>query len=174
MKTKAILFISLFVFLTSFNQAFAQLKIGHINTDKLIVSMPESDSVNATLEALNAEYTKVGEELQVDYNVANDEFQKGQATWSELVRQTKAAEMDDMMNRIQQFVANSRQDLQNKQQELFQPVLNKAQNAIQEVADEQGYDYVLETSRGAVLTVPKDELLDILKLVQEKLGIITQ
>ena len=171
MKTKAILFISLFVLLTSFNQAFSQLKIAHINTNDLIVSMPESDSVNATLEALNAEYTKTGEELQVAYNVANEEFQKGQAKWTDLVRQTKEAELNDMMNRIQQFVANSRQDLQNKQQELFQPVLIKAQNAIQEVADEHGYDYVLDTGTGAILTVPKDESLNILSLVQEKLGI---
>jgi len=76
-----------------------------------------------------------------------------------------------MITRIQQFVANSRQDLQNKQQELLQPVLIKAQNTIQEVADEEGFDYVFDTSTGSFLTVPKDESVNILKLVQEKLGI---
>ena len=171
MKTKAILFISLLFTLSSFSQASAQTKFAHINFNDLVVSMPENDSVNATLEALNQEYTKLGEELQVDYNVANDEYQKGLATWTELVRQTKEAELNDMVTRIQRFVADSRQDLQNKQQELLQPVLIKAQNTIQEVADEQGFDYVFDTSTGSFLTVPKDESVNILKLVQAKLGI---
>ncbi len=171
MKKSALLISSLFFLLTSFNHSIAQLKIAHINTNELIVSMPESDSVKAKLEALNQEYTKTGEELQVDYNIAKDKYQKNLATMTPLVRQTKEDALNDMMTRIQQFVTEFRQDLQNKQQELYQPILIKAQNAIQEVADEQKFDYVLDTGTGAILTIPKDESLNIMKLVQAKLGI---
>jgi len=174
MKKQAILLIFIFVLLTSFTSSYAQLKFAHINFNELIAAMPESDSVTGALETLNQEYTRTGEELQVEYNIANEEFQKGQAGWSDVVRQTKQAALSDMVNRIQQFVADSRQDLQNKQQELLQPILIKAQNTIQEVSDEQGYDYVFDTGTGAILTVPKDKSYDIMPLVLKKLGLETQ
>ena len=158
-------------FLFSPDNSMAQLKIAHINTNELIRSMPEVDSVNVQLEALNQEYTKAGEELQNDYNTANAEYQKNLDTMSDLIKQTKEDALNDMLARIQQFVANSRQDLQNKENELFQPILIKAQNAVQEVADENKFDYVLDTGTGAILTVPKDESYNIMKLVQAKLGI---
>lgn len=171
MKNRAFLLIAISILLASFTSSYAQLKIAHLNTNELVLSMPESDSANAVLEALNLEYTKTGEELKVDYNVAAEEYEKNVATMTELVRKTKEEALAEMMNRIQQFVENSRVALQNKQQELYQPIYIKAQNAIQEVADEQGFDYVLETGAGGVLTVPKDESLNILSLVQKKLGI---
>ena len=78
------------------------------------------------------------------------------------------------IGRIQEFGQNSQEELTKTQEALYQPILVKAQNAIQAVADEQGYDYVFDTGTGAVLTIPKDESWDILKLVQAKLGIIVE
>jgi len=170
MQKSLIYSVAVFFLLTSFSHSFGQMKIAHINTNDLIVSMPESDSVNAKLEELNQELTRTGEELQVAYNKALDDYQKNSAGMTELVRKTKEDALNDMMTRIQQFGTLSQQEFQKKQQELYQPILLKAQNAIQAVSDEQGFDYVLDTGTGAILTVPKDETMNILKLVQAKLG----
>jgi outer membrane protein len=155
-------------------QVSAQLKIGHINTNNLIASMPEADSAQAQLQALNDELSRTGEELQVEYRKALVDYENKRDSLTALVRRTKEAALQDMMSRIQEFGNNSQIELQNRQEELFQPILVKAQNAIQSVAEEKGFDYVLDTGTGAVLTIPKDESLDILPLVQAKLGIKTE
>jgi len=152
----------------------AQLKIGHINTNTLIASMPEADSAQAQLQELNDELSRTVEELGVDYRKALVDYENKRDSLSNLVRRTKEASLQDMMTRIQEFQNNSQLELQNRQEELFQPILVKAQNAIQAVAEENGFDYVLDTGTGAILTIPQDESLDILPLVQARLGIKTE
>ncbi len=165
----SLLFVSAFLLLSS--ASMAQMKIAHINTNQLIASMPEADSAQAKLQAMNNELVKTGEELQVEYNKAYVAYEKDLATMSPLIRKTKEDALQDMMSRIQEFGNNSQQALTQKQEELYQPILVKAQNAIQEIADEKGFDYILDTGQGTVLTIPKDESLNILSLVQAKLGI---
>ena len=164
------LLVSAFLLFSS-SQSFSQLKIGHINTNELISTMPEADSAQVQPQALNDQLVRTSEELQVDYRQAYVDYEKEVATMSDLVRKTKEDGLQDMMTRIQEFGQMSQQEINKKQDVLYQPILIKAQNAIQEVADEQGFDYILETGQAQVLTVPKDESLNVMKLVQAKLGI---
>jgi len=78
-----------------------------------------------------------------------------------------------MQKRIQTFTAESQSDYQKRQQELFQPVLQKAQKAIQEVGKENGLLYILDSAQGLLLYLPEDESFNILPLVKKKLGIKT-
>lgn len=162
------------LFILSPLQVKAQLKIGHINTNVLIATMPEADSAKSALKAMSEQLARTEEELRVEYNKAYVDYESKVDSMSSLVRKTKEAALTDMMRRIQEFGENSQQELQLTQENLFQPILIKAQNAIQAVADELGFDYVLDTGTGAVLSVPKDRSLDILSLVQAKLGIKTE
>ena len=157
--------------LLALRPAEAQLKIAHINTNELIASMPEADSAQSQLIALNDELMRTGEELQVEYRKALLDYEQKLESLTPLVRKTKEDALTDMATRIQEFGNLSQQEYDNKRQELYQPILVKAQNAITEVADENGFDYVLDTAQGIVLKVPGDESLNILSLVQAKLGI---
>ncbi|HVA98516.1 MAG TPA: OmpH family outer membrane protein, partial [Bacteroidia bacterium] len=75
----------------------------------------------------------------------------------------------DLNQRIQDFQTQAQQDIQKKNDELTKPVYDKAKKAIDEVAKEKGYKYVLDTSTGVVLySEPSDDILD---LVKKKLGI---
>jgi outer membrane protein len=57
------------------------------------------------------------------------------------------------------------QDLQQKEVDLFQPILEKARTAIQKVARAQGFQYVLDASQGTgvILSDGKDLLADVKK-----------
>jgi len=78
--------------------------------------------------------------------------------------------LTDLEKRISDFQTNAQNDLQKKQDELLNPIIEKAKNAINEVAKENGYTYILDSSVGGVVlyTVSND---DILPLVKKKLGI---
>ncbi|MGY8988737.1 MAG: OmpH family outer membrane protein, partial [Flavobacteriales bacterium] len=58
---------------------------------------------------------------------------------------------------------------QQKEQELLQPILKKAQNAIDEVADKGKYTYILDSSAGLILYSKDSE--DILDKVKKELGL---
>jgi outer membrane protein len=149
--------------------AQGKLKIGHINSNDLLMVMPERAAAE---KALQQEAQKLEEQLKVmttEYQNKVADFQANAATMSELIKQTKAQEIGDLEKRIQEFQASAQETLQKKEQELLEPIIEKARKAIEDVAKENGYTYILDTGTGAVLYQPESD--DILPLVKQKLGI---
>lgn len=148
------------------------LKLGHINSQELLASMPESDSAQAHLEKIAAEHEAILEELSVEFNKKFDAYRLGieNKTLSDLARATKEAELQDLQNRIQTFEQKAQEDIQKKQVELLQPIHQKALNAVNEVAEENGFTYIFDTGAGGVIYTSSDSQ-DILPLVKAKLGL---
>jgi outer membrane protein len=144
------------------------LKIGHINTQELLQAMPETDSAQLKLEKMQKELQSQLEVMQVELNNKYQDYLSKRDSYSELVRQTKEDELQNIQQRIQQFAQNADQDLQKKRSELYKPILDKANKAIEEVARENGFTYILDLSSGVVL-FHSDSSLDILPLVKAKL-----
>lgn len=156
----------------SASQVFAQQKIGHINSNDLVMSMPERDSAMNAYEQKRQEFLNQSEELQVEFNKKYETYLMRRDSLSQLVRQTKEAELTDMSRNIETFNAAADQELQRINQELFQPILEKAQQAIKEVAEENGFTYIFDTSQGmGVLYFPETGSENILPLVRKKLGL---
>ncbi|MGC8803528.1 MAG: OmpH family outer membrane protein [Bacteroidales bacterium] len=161
---------SVLVVVLSAGMSFAQpgLKIGHINTQELLQAMPETDSAQLKLEKMQKELQSQLEVMQVELNNKYQDYLSKRDSYSELVRQTKEDELQNIQQRIQQFAQNADQDLQKKRSELYKPILDKANKAIEEVAKENGFTYILDLSSGVVL-FHSDSSLDILPLVKAKL-----
>ncbi|NQU81339.1 MAG: OmpH family outer membrane protein, partial [Bacteroidetes bacterium] len=71
---------------------------------------------------------------------------------------------------IQEFTNNAQQELQQQEAQLIQPIVMKAENAIKDVAKENGFTYIFDLSRGAVIYF-SEQSEDILPLVIKKLGL---
>ena len=84
-------------------------------------------------------------------------------------QESKLKELQDLENRIKIFDEQAQEDLQSKQEELLKPLIDKAKAAIAEVAKENGYTYVFDTSVGALLYFELSD--DIIELVKKKLNI---
>jgi outer membrane protein len=97
------------------------------------------------------------------------DYRANEAMMSDIIAQTKAEEIQSLEQRIQSFQQNAPQNLVKKESELYQPILDKAKKAIEDVAEEEGYTYVFDVSSGALLYQPDSD--DILPLVKAKLGI---
>ena len=164
---RSLIFISLlFVGISGVN---AQ-KFGHINNQELYTAMPESDSAQAQIEALAQEYQLQLEEMNVEFNKKYDDYLTNRDSYTDLIRQTKEADITEMQQRIQAFQQNADMDLQTRQQELLRPILEKANNAIRDVAEENGFIYIFDLSRGNPIYW-SDQSVDVLPLVKTKLGI---
>ena len=148
------------------------LKFGHINSDELIQALPEFDSANKKLEKFRQDLINALELMQVELNNKTDSYQKEQKNLTDIVRQAKEGEIIDMQNRIQQFQANAQQQLQEKQAELFQPIMAKIDKAIKDIGKEQGFVYIFTVGQGSTLVYfDEAKSTNVLPLAKAKLGI---
>ena len=106
-------------------QTQAQSKIGHINSQELFMVMPERDSAMLVLDEQRQAILKQSEELSVSYNQKLETYIRQRDSLSPLVVKTKEDELNDFQNRIRTFEQAAEQELQNKQQTLFQPIMKR-------------------------------------------------
>ncbi len=149
------------------NTAFSQSKIGYINTEDLISSMPEAEKATAQLkdyqDALQQQYAELNSELQEKDSL----FIKDSAKLSSAAKELRRTALIELYQKYQGFSQTTQQKLQEKQQELLIPIRNKALETIKGVAKENGYAYVLD--QNTVLVGPPGD--DVLPLVKKKLNI---
>lgn len=168
---------SLALILTAFlsvglaNEVAAQQKIGCINSNELIASMPANDSAMLVMEQRTQAFVKQSEELQVELNKKYEEYLVQRDSIAPLIRQSKETELNDMSKNIENFNSAADQELQRVRQEIYQPILAKAQNAIKEVSNEGGFTYIIDIGTNSLLIFPEEAPLNILEAVKKKLGI---
>lgn len=144
-------------------------KIGHINSNDLLSAMPERNDIQKELEDHANQLRATLEAMRKEYETKVAEFQTKQDVMTDVIKKSKVKEITDLEARITEFQQTAEADLQKKEQDLLTPVIDKAKEAINTVAKENGYTYILDTSVGAVLfSVDSD---DILPAVKKKLGI---
>lgn len=152
--------------------AFAQLslKIGHINSQELIQAMPENDSAQVKIEKVAKDLQDQFQTMQNEYGTKYKDFMSKRDSYSELIRQTKSSELQEIEQRIQQFQQTAEQELQRQKVNLYKPVLDKANKAIFEVAKLNGFTYILDLAQGGVIYYDESSI-DISPLVKQKLGL---
>jgi outer membrane protein len=145
-------------------------KFGHVTSEVLLQAMPEYDSAQTELQELQQYYELEIERIQVEINKKIEEFNQNEATMSALIKEAKASEIQELQMRLQNFSQTAQQDLQQQSMIVIQPVMEKARNAIDEVAKEHGLIYVFDLSQGNPVYT-SEESLDMVPLVKAKLGI---
>jgi outer membrane protein len=158
-----------FVLCAAYLSSAQTTKFGHINSAELIQSMPQTKTADSTLK-------KFGESLEGQLKVMTAEYQgKVQSYQSKMdsmpdaIKATKQQELQDLGNRIEDFRQNAQESIQKKKEELYGPVLKRAEDMIKETAKEKGYSYVFDTSSGSFLYAQESD--DIMSIVKSKLGI---
>ena len=168
MKTIKITILMCVVALSTTAMAQKGTKVGHFNSNELLTAMPERTAVQKELEEYANELKVTLDVMRKEYETKVGEFQSKQDVMTDVIKDTKIKEITDLEKRITEFQQTAEADLQKKEQTLLQPIIDKAKTAINDVAKENGYTYVLDSSVGVVLySVDSD---DLLAKVKKKLG----
>ena len=162
---KKILLLSL-TFLISIS-SFSQNKFGYIDSQELLLLMPERKTAEEEVQTFAKSLESQLQAMTAEYQQSVQEYQANEATYTDLVKQDKVTEITGLEQRIQSFQQNAQQALQSEEQELLEPILQKARQAIEDVASEGGYTYIFDKSVGSILYVKESE--NILDKVKKKL-----
>ncbi len=158
------------------NVSAQKYKFGHLDSQGLLVSLPETATAKKTLEAekkkIETRLLAMQTESQEKYKLYMENEQLAAASpekWSALEKRDKEAEIQSLQQRMQTFQASAEQELAKKQSELYEPILKKVDDAIKAVAAEGKFTYLFDVN--AVLYFSPTQSIDVTSLVKKKLGI---
>jgi outer membrane protein len=140
---------ALLLVLAGTTPALAQSKIGYVNLQEALASIPDGKKVQAQLEGiLKKKQTELATERD-EIRAKGEALQKQKAMMSQEAFQKEAQTLQQRMAGLQEAVMISNQELAQKEKELAAPILQKMGQIIEDVAKERGFDIVLD--RAAIL-----------------------
>lgn len=145
------------------------LKIGHINSQELLTLMPEVKKADADLKTYAKSFEDQLETMSKEYQKKMGDYQAQEKTMTDAVKEVKQKEITDLGARIESTQKSAEEKVVAKKQELFKPILDKAEKAIKDVAKEKAIDYVFDVSTGSVLVTRDAD--NLMTAVKAKLGI---
>ena len=163
-KFLTILFISAGIF--GFSNVNAQ-KIGYISADEIIQLMPEAATVQKDLDQYQQSLYQNAQDKKAAFDEAVQKFYKDSASMSASLKEVKRTELQKQVQELSGEDQKIQNQFEQKRQELSIPIQKKLQTAIEEVAKENGYTYIMP--KEALIVMPPTN--DIGSLVIKKLGL---
>jgi len=148
--------------------SFAQ-KFGYCNSLALLAELPEVKQADSDLQAYQTQLQKKGQEMVKAFQEKAQELQRkqDQGTISPKDFSEQEAKLVKEQEDINKYAQEVDQKLGQKREELYKPILEKVNAAMQEVAKAGGYTMVFDTSTQVLLFA--DESMDVTKEVIAKL-----
>ena len=142
---------------------YAQSNVAHINVQQLISEMPEVIAAQNELAKLEKDYTTQIDNAFKEFQTKAQSYSADAANQTDVTNQARQKELESMQTNLQEFRDSAAQELQKKQMDLMTPLLEKARNAINKVGQEQGFNYVIDSSPngGIILADGKDLIEDV-------------
>ncbi len=170
MKKLVVLFVAAFCMAGFTSKVLAQGKIGYINTEELMASMPETEKANKDLGEYQNLLQQQNNDLLKELGEQDSLFVKDSAKLSDAQKTFRRNQLIELYQKVQGFNQKAQNDMQERQQQLLVPIRSKAMDAIKAVAKEAGFSYILDIN--SVIVGPPGD--DVLALVKKKLGIKDQ
>lgn len=171
MKSVVIFFSALLLTLSIQAQSF---KIGYTDIEYVLTQMPEYKTASSDIELFQK---KLEERFRIKNDYAQSKLQEYYDMERTLTMDQKKAKEEELMKldeELKQFEKDAQGEMQTKQDALLAPIREKVLKAIEQVAAEKGYSYILNKSGGLlnVLYAPKED--DVTDALAAKLGITLQ
>ncbi len=146
------------------------LKIGHINSQEILMQMPELDELDKKIQEASEEWENLLLKMQEEFNAKIKEYQDGINTMSESIKEARQSEIAQLEQRLNLLNQQAQADIGKKNQELAAPIIEKVKNAIDAVAKENNFTYIFDmASQSIIYTAPNAQ--DITALVKKKLNL---
>lgn len=151
----------------------AQLKIGYANLELILAYMPETNTMNQTMQSFDK---KLAEQLKLK----KDAFDAKMVTYQEKVQggatQEQVAPLETELQNMQQELLKAQQDAQDKslqkRQGMLEPILDKLQGTIKKLAEEGNYTYILNSAAsGTSIILHGVESANVTKDIMTRMGI---
>jgi outer membrane protein len=144
-------------------------KIAHVNLGNLLELLPETAQAERKMEDLRDSLVMSFEDrvaqLEEDFGVFQREVAEG--TLSPIDQQKREQKFQQEQEKLRTFEQRMQTRLQQERQDMLNPILQKVETAITELAEENNYTFVFDVSGGSMLFA--EESKDITGAVLDRL-----
>ncbi|MDR2851530.1 MAG: OmpH family outer membrane protein [Burkholderiaceae bacterium] len=120
------------------------IRIAFVNPDRVLREALPAKNAQAKLEA---EFSKRESDLKAEgaaLKAASDRFERDALTFSDGQRQQRQRELIDQDSKFQRKRADLQEDFNARKNDELQQLLDRTNRAIKQVAEQEGYDAVLQ------------------------------
>ncbi len=148
----------------------AQVRIATVNVQEIFNAMPDKVQAEAQIKALSSQYEQEYSSVQDEFNKKYAAFQALPGTTPATIRERRMQEIQENDKKIQSFLEQAKNDLNNRERELNAPIKAKINAAIKAVGTEGGYTYIIDSSTVSIVYTGAGAI-DVTAQVKAKLGI---
>lgn len=151
-----------------------KLKVGYTDHEVLIAAMPDYTAIQGQLQQEFAGAQEALQSLAADFQAEVEKYQKQQSLLSAERRAAREQELAERQAELQQAAGRKDQELAQLEVTLMQPIFDRVQKAIDEVAKAKNLDLVIRHRVGTqpvILYRNEETVVDITIEVATKLGI---
>ena len=170
------LFLLLFCVSAVSAQAQETQKIGYADWEYIFSQLPEFKQIDNELKTHGTQLENQLKAKYADYESKVKAYQGMPATTPDAIKADKERELAALQESIQKFQQDAQTSLQNKQTALMDPVFKKVGKAIEDVAKENGFAFIMapQVMGGGDILLYSDEKYNISDMVLKKMGVTPQ
>lgn len=125
---------------------FAQVKIGHVDSQKLLDTLPSRDIAIKKLDSMKTAGMQELQLMDADFQKAYQDYMTNQASKSPAERQIIEGRLMQKQQMLEATQASLEEGLAIMSEELNKPILDRVEKAIEIVADRKKLNYVIDVS----------------------------
>jgi outer membrane protein len=134
----------------------AQLKLGYIDSQKILEKYKEAQDAQKQLQDLNRRWEEEAKNMQQELQTKLEELESQALLLSDERKKEKETELQNLNIRLSQFQQEkwgNQGEVFAKRAELMQPVINKINDVIKKIGTDDKYDYIFDVVNGNILHV---------------------
>lgn len=138
------------------NPVFAQIKIGYVDSQKILESYKEAQDAQKQLAEINKTWEDEARNMQRELQTKQDELESQQLLLSDEKRKEKETDLQNLYLRFQQFQQEKwgqQGEAYKKQADLMKPVVDKVNGVIRKVGNDEKFDYIFDVVAGNIVHV---------------------
>ena len=125
---------------------FAQVKIGHVDSQKLLDTLPSRDLAIKKLDSMKTAGMQELQLMDADFQKAYQDYMTNQASKSPAERQIIEGRLMQKQQMLEATQASLEEGLAIMSEELNKPILDRVEKAIEIVAERKKLNYVIDVS----------------------------
>lgn len=142
------------------NPAAAQLKLGYVDSQKILESYQEAVDAQKQLAEVNKAWEEEARQMQRELVAKQDELESQALLLSDAKRKEKETDIQNLMLQFQQFQQEKwgqQGEVYKKQADLMKPIIDKVNAVIRKIGGEEKFDYIFDVVAGNILHVSDNQ-----------------
>ena len=152
--------------------ALAELKLGYIDSEILKERLPEFKEAQRKLDQLRQDFEREAQDREAKLLKLQEDFRKQELLMSEARKMEMQTEFEEKVRLLKEFTEmkfGPEGELMKKNVELSSPIFEKINLALQEMAKQDGYDFIFDVASNGAIVYADPERYNLTESLLEKL-----